>query len=583
MVKTKPLSMGSKQDEDDTAIVTEENDVHYETGHTEESEIEDIEENIGGSRPCLDNMEDEEQNVTMILRSRKPSDRRKPNSPQQKRKRRYQRPSEAEIERITEPLTGHGDNDGLYGLVKTAIQDMTSQVVAAIQTAFGGLKGSTPQNNTRPETIKEKPLRVTRKKSRSSLSKGFQYFEESSSDEEDNRDIESELSNLSMGQIVESRPRRTTSTTVAKLPAFTGEEKFETWTNRFEAVARLQGWDETDKLQELLPRIQGNAGDFVFDQLPERTLNSYAKLITELKNRYGTLESKKSYRVLFNRRNQKTAETTETYAAELKRIYDKAYPDREPRIRQEDLLQRFLMGLTDNKARIHVELSKDPKTIEEAVQDIITYRETTRDPQPEDHWIRNQKKTVRQVKRNNPNYPQTDRNKGQLNGKRPSDIIKGDDKTDSATSRHDGKISESITINRNELMKMFDEMYEEKKNQEKFQHPNYREGRHLTQPLYRNNGQDRFIVQGRKLENGFSQQPPKSSNSTHILCYHCGQPGHYARSCYSNPNRQSDWRSGVNHMHVPQTEQTGRTDSKFGQPVSDTPPSLKKPAGFALN
>ena len=60
-------------------------------------------------------MEDEEQNVTMILRSRKPSDRRKPNSPQQKRKRRYQRPSEAEIERITEPLTGHGDNDDLYG------------------------------------------------------------------------------------------------------------------------------------------------------------------------------------------------------------------------------------------------------------------------------------------------------------------------------------------------------------------------------------------------------------------------------------------------------------------------------------
>ena len=117
-------------------------------------------------------------------------------------------------------------------------------------------------------------------------------------------------------------------------------------------MARLQGWDETDKLQELLPRIQGNAADFVFDQLPERTLNSYAKLITELRNRYGTLESKKSYRVLFNRRNQKTAETTETYAAELTRIYDKAYPDREPRIRQKDLLQRFLMGLTDNKARI---------------------------------------------------------------------------------------------------------------------------------------------------------------------------------------------------------------------------------------
>lgn len=42
MVNTKPLSMGSKEGEDDTAIVAEESDVHYETGHTEESEIEDI-------------------------------------------------------------------------------------------------------------------------------------------------------------------------------------------------------------------------------------------------------------------------------------------------------------------------------------------------------------------------------------------------------------------------------------------------------------------------------------------------------------------------------------------------------------
>jgi hypothetical protein len=56
------------------------------------------------------------------------------------------------------------------------------------------------------------------------------------------------------------------------------------------------------------------------------------------------------------------------YAAELKRIYDKAYAHRTSIIRQEDLLQRFLMGLEDNKARVHIELSKDPKTIEEAVQ-----------------------------------------------------------------------------------------------------------------------------------------------------------------------------------------------------------------------
>ena len=33
------------------------------------------------------------------------------------------------------------------------------------------------------------------------------------------------------------------------------------------------------------------------------------------------------------------------------------------------------MGLEDNKARVHIELRKDPKTIEEAVQEVIAYIE----------------------------------------------------------------------------------------------------------------------------------------------------------------------------------------------------------------
>ena len=109
----------------------------------------------------------------------------------------------------------------------------------------------------------------------------------------------------------------------------------EVWINRFEAVARLQDWTNKGKLQELLPRLQGAAGDFAFDQMSENTLNSYSKLVNELKNRFGVIENKKTYRVQFNRRNQKTGETVEIYATEPKRIYEKAYTNRDARIRQE--------------------------------------------------------------------------------------------------------------------------------------------------------------------------------------------------------------------------------------------------------
>ena len=62
-----------------------------------------------------------------------------------------------------------------------------------------------------------------------------------------------------------------------KLPPFTGKEKWEVWLNRFEAVADRRAWSTNDKLDELLPRLQGAAGDFVFSQLSGKTRNSYKK------------------------------------------------------------------------------------------------------------------------------------------------------------------------------------------------------------------------------------------------------------------------------------------------------------------
>ena len=94
-----------------------------------------------------------------------------------------------------------------------------------------------------------------------------------SSDNEAKTDGESDFVSINTSQVVEPRFNRSNSNTIARLHAFTGKEKWEVWINRFEAVSRLHQWNDECKLKELLPRLQGEAGDFAFDQLSERTLS----------------------------------------------------------------------------------------------------------------------------------------------------------------------------------------------------------------------------------------------------------------------------------------------------------------------
>ena len=49
-----------------------------------------------------------------------------------------------------------------------------------------------------------------------------------------------------------------------KLPPFNGKEDWKVWITRFEAISQRCNWNEDTRLDNLLPRLQGRAGDFVF-------------------------------------------------------------------------------------------------------------------------------------------------------------------------------------------------------------------------------------------------------------------------------------------------------------------------------
>lgn len=160
-----------------------------------------------------------------------------------------------------------------------------------------------------------------------------------------------------------------------KLPPFTGEDDLKVWFNRFKTVAKRQHWTRVQKLDQLLPRLLGKAGDFVFGQLSQEKIDNYEVLVEELNNRFSTIETARSYKLQFNRRDQKPGETAIHYGAELKRLYDKAYPKRNSGTRCEDLLRRFLNGRNDDNARFQIEFVKDPADIDEAIRYVINFIE----------------------------------------------------------------------------------------------------------------------------------------------------------------------------------------------------------------
>ena len=82
----------------------------------------------------------------------------------------------------------------------------------------------------------------------------------------------------------------------------------------------------------VLPKLQGAAGEYVFEVLVKRIKSDYKKLVRELDACNRKVESKQNYRRQLMGISQKPGESEQQLAAELKRLYDKAYPNRDKEV-----------------------------------------------------------------------------------------------------------------------------------------------------------------------------------------------------------------------------------------------------------
>ncbi|KAH3806479.1 hypothetical protein DPMN_134799 [Dreissena polymorpha] len=120
-------------------------------------------------------------------------------------------------------------------------------------------------------------------------------------------------------------------------------------------------------LDQLLHRLEGLEAQFAFSQLFPNMLNDYQSLVEELDSRFRIIETQRSFASKFSQRSQRHGETLKGYSAEFMQLYDNAYDWRDRRNRDEDLVRRFLDGLSENDVKFEVEFNKEPRNIDEAV------------------------------------------------------------------------------------------------------------------------------------------------------------------------------------------------------------------------
>ncbi|KAK3098231.1 hypothetical protein FSP39_017431 [Pinctada imbricata] len=312
-----------------------------------------------------------------------------------------------------------------------------------------------------------------------------------------------------------------------KLPPFTGKEEWKVWIRRFEDVAERRDWTDAEKLDEILPRMHEMAGDFVFGQLDKSVRRRYSLLVAELGNRFRVVETCKTYGAKFSSRNQKPGETVENYAAELKRLYDKAHPRRNRQTRDEDLLRRFLDGLSDDKAQFHVEYVKDPANIDEAVFQVVNFNETGRKQETKTSKIRE----VNDESNDQGPTKSQRRNKG-----------KGRENIKQVNVNMD--MQKTIS----ELRKQVEEL---KRDRDDRQRDNHNYDPNVPPYMYHMPPPPLLM-----------KQPPqilKREMRPGVICFKCGGPGHFARECLSErpgdrPVQQPSYQRNVTERTSVQCE-----------------------------
>jgi len=141
------------------------------------------------------------------------------------------------------------------------------------------------------------------------------------------------------------------------IPEFSGDDQsltnnsFQQWLEQFEMVSELAQWPENIKLKQLALRLRGSAQAY-FRTCSEEQKHDYQALVQAMSQRFTPVRIQALECSTFHERKQGKKETVDTYAQELQRLFQRAYPSAvhgnpdAQEMGQAVLSSQFVSGLT---------------------------------------------------------------------------------------------------------------------------------------------------------------------------------------------------------------------------------------------
>ena len=154
-----------------------------------------------------------------------------------------------------------------------------------------------------------------------------------------------------------------------KLNKYNGQTSLNTWLSQFNITAAYNKWDAHTLFVQLINHLTGMAADAILDGGTEE-LNTYEKVVTALKSRFGTEGQTDKFREELRARRQNTNETLQSLYADIQQLTIKAFPQANAEIRNILGRDAFLEAMIDHECALRIR-ELDVTTLEGAYKHAV--------------------------------------------------------------------------------------------------------------------------------------------------------------------------------------------------------------------